>query len=83
MRECMCWKSYKCLLCEDIENGLVQMVEGRPVRTRTIGSTRAVAECGTRAGYNRHRRLGEDACTECKAAQSDAVKNYMKQKKAS
>ena len=29
---------------------------------------RAVAECGTKSGYTRHRRLGEDACEQCKEA---------------
>lgn len=27
-----------------------------------------VAECGTRSGYSRHRRNGEDACRACKDA---------------
>lgn len=28
------------------------------------------AFCGTYSGYQRHRRLGEPACDECKAAQA-------------
>lgn len=30
-----------------------------------------VAQCGTRSGYDRHRRNGEDACGPCKAACAD------------
>lgn len=29
---------------------------------------RKVAECGTRSGYNKHARLGESSCENCKAA---------------
>lgn len=32
----------------------------------------AVAECGTEAGYSRHRRLGEPTCPPCKGAQNAA-----------
>jgi len=83
MNQCVCWKTYKCLYCEDVENGLIVIVEGREIRKRPFVTNRLVAECGTRAGYNRHRRLGEETCAKCKAAQSEAVKNYMKQKNAS
>lgn len=33
-----------------------------------------VAVCGTRSGYNRHRRLGEEACGPCRAANSRRVR---------
>lgn len=33
-------------------------------------SGRPVAACGTESGYKRHRRNGEDACDECKAARA-------------
>jgi hypothetical protein len=35
-----------------------------------IPKSQRVAQCGTRSGYNRHRRLGEDACADCLAAAS-------------
>lgn len=31
-----------------------------------------VAECGTRSGVNRHRRLGEELCEPCKEAERKA-----------
>jgi transcriptional regulator with XRE-family HTH domain len=33
---------------------------------------RARAECGTRSGYQQHRRDGEDACQPCRQANTDA-----------
>ena len=78
-RECQCWKSYTCLLCEDIANGLVHIVEGK-VRAVHI-TPRKEAECGTRAGYNKHRREGESACDLCKSAQNEAVKAHNKRKR--
>jgi hypothetical protein len=30
-----------------------------------------IAECGTRSGYNRHLRLKENVCLDCKKAQND------------
>ena len=33
-------------------------------------------ECGTAAGYRRHRRRGETACAECLAAEARRVKEY-------
>jgi len=41
-----------------------------------IPKTLRSAKCGTRAGYNRHRRLGEEACTACKAANSNYQSAY-------
>ena len=32
---------------------------------------RKVAECGTRSGYNKHKRLGEPYCDSCKQANTD------------
>lgn len=34
------------------------------------GGPKATHGCGTHAGYVRHRKHGEDACDECKAAHS-------------
>ena len=83
-RTCQCWKTYQCLLCEDIANGLVKIVENKVVRVRSasgIAINRPVAECGTRSGYKRHRANGEEACAECKSAQNEAVKKYMQAKR--
>lgn len=30
-----------------------------------------VAKCGTRSGYNRHLRLGQSVCPECRRATAD------------
>lgn len=32
---------------------------------------KAPAKCGTRSGYNRHLRLKEDVCLECRATQNE------------
>ena len=80
-RSCVCWKTYTCLLCEDIANGLVVLVEGKAKRTNTLNVNRPVAECGTRSGYKRHRANGEEACGECKHAQNEAIKEYNKRKR--
>ena len=37
---------------------------------------RGPAKCGTRSGYNRHRRNGEDACRACKDAEAAARRAY-------
>jgi hypothetical protein len=85
-RTCQCWKTYQCLLCEDVANGRVVIVEDKVVRVvrskgnRTTSTLRAVAECGTRSGYKRHRANGEEACAECKSAQNEAVKKYMRER---
>ena len=34
------------------------------------------AECGTLAGYTRHRRADETACDECKAAHRDYIRSF-------
>jgi acyl-CoA reductase-like NAD-dependent aldehyde dehydrogenase len=36
----------------------------------------ASAPCGTYAGYQRHRRAGQSACVECKAALAAYVAQY-------
>ena len=42
--------------------------------------TKAPAECGTEAGYKRHRRLGEESCADCRravrAAQEDRAARH-------
>jgi hypothetical protein len=62
MADCVCFKTYQCLSCEDKLN-----------RKTRVASNRKVAQCGTRAGYNRHLKQGEPTCAECKAAQTAAV----------
>lgn len=37
---------------------------------------RNAAECGTPAGYKRHRRNGEEACPACLRAKADAIARY-------
>ena len=89
MRSCQCWKTYTCLLCEDIATGKVVINEEGEIKRVVRVSTprtytpRVVAQCGTRAGYNKRRREGEPACAECKAAQNEAVKDFNKRKRAS
>ena len=86
-RSCQCWKTYTCLLCEDIANGKVLITDEGVIKKIVRVSTprtytpRFVAVCGTRAGYNKHRREGEPTCDECKQAQSDYVNNFKKQKR--
>ena len=70
MTSCFCTKTYQCLSCESKSN-----------RKETAPSNRKVAQCGTRAGYNRHLKQGEPTCDDCKAAQSAAVSKW-KQKVA-
>ena len=81
-RSCQCWKTYQCLLCEDVANGIVKIVENRVVSTRrNVITNRPEAACGTRSGYKRHRANGEEACAECKSAQNEATKKYMATKR--
>ena len=86
-RSCQCWKTYTCLLCEDIANGKVIINEEGIIRKVVRVSTprtytpRVVAQCGTRSGYKRHRANGEEACDECKSAQNEGVKKYMASKR--
>ena len=67
--DCFCFRNYQCLACERKENN-------KAVRE----SQRKVAECGTRAGYNRHLKLKEPTCADCKAAQSEAVTRWKREK---
>jgi len=66
MKNCFCTKTYQCLGCEKNETRKQAVAEGRAL-------TREVAQCGTRAGYNRHLRLGEETCAECRLAQKESV----------
>jgi len=74
MSNCMCWKTYQCLSCEAKAN--------RPVTegTQPKVAQRKIAQCGTRAGYSRHLNMGEPTCPDCRAAQSEAVKRYNREK---
>lgn len=78
MSSCVCWKTYVCLACER----KARAGEPKVKQIRSASPARAVAICGTRAGYNKHRRDGEPACAECKAAQSKAVNEYQKRRRA-
>lgn len=69
MSNCLCFRNYQCLACEA---GVRQ--------SAPRSSNRKVAECGTRAGYNRHLKMGEPTCAECKAAQTESVIMYKRKK---
>ena len=71
MSECFCFRKYVCLACEKKERG-----EATEIRI----INRPVAACGTRAGYNRHLKLKEPTCPECKAAQLEAVVQWKRKK---
>jgi hypothetical protein len=49
--------------------------------TKTSIIRRKTAVCGTRAGYNAHRRKKEPTCVDCKRAQTHSVIDYKKKKK--
>lgn len=66
---CECFRNYVCLRCE-----AKQRVRNSPL------ANRKVAECGTRAGYNRHLKLKEPTCAECKQAQLEAVQKWKREK---
>ena len=70
MSDCFCTPRYQCLACEKAER---QPRVAAPKRTSGI---RKVAQCGTRAGYNKHLRLKEPTCAECKQAQNKAVQGW-------
>jgi hypothetical protein len=79
MSTCLCFRNYQCLACEAGERRVTK--SSSPSRTRSMaGTARKIAECGTRAGYNRHIKQGEPTCAECKAAQNEAVKRYQREK---
>ena len=67
MSNCFCFRKYQCLSCERNVNRIAR--QGNVVSK----SVRVEAQCGTRAGYNRHLRLKESTCVECRAAQTAAV----------
>ena len=66
MKDCFCTKTYQCLSCEKEVNRKQAVAEGRAL-------TRGIAQCGTRAGYNRHLRLKEQTCMECRLAHKESV----------
>jgi len=70
MADCFCTKTYQCLSCERQE----EIKAGRI-------SARKIAECGTRAGYNRHLRMKEPTCPECRSAQTESVSGWIRSKK--
>jgi hypothetical protein len=74
MSDCFCTKNYQCLGCEKAENRKQAIAENRAL-------TRKVAECGTRAGYNRHLKLKEPTCQPCKDAQKEAVQRWQRNAK--
>ena len=69
--DCFCFRNYQCLACESKINRKVVTV-----------STRKIAQCGTRAGYNRHLKLKEPTCAECKAAQSAGVVKWKQERES-
>ena len=71
MSDCWCTKNYTCLSCER---------QTKP-KIRRQSTIRKVAQCGTRAGYNKHLRLGEPTCEACRAAQTAAVSRFQRSKK--
>ena len=75
MSDCFCTKIYQCLTCEKGIARKQAIAEGRAL-------TRKVADCGTRAGYNRHLKLKEPTCAECRAAQTEAVSRWQRDKRA-
>ena len=72
-RECLCFSNYKCLSCEYQEDRILAIAENRAI-------TRKIAQCGTRAGYNRHLKQGEPTCQDCKDAQKVAVQQWKREK---
>jgi hypothetical protein len=71
-KDCFCSKTYQCLACEKAERAQ------RVVIPRPPSNPRKVAQCGTRAGYNKHLRLGEVTCDDCRQAQTVAVMRIQK-----
>lgn len=75
MINCACWKTYTCLACEKAERTSTIIIRRAERRTP---KPRKEAQCGTRAGYNKHRRLGEETCAECREAQNIATQRWQK-----
>lgn len=46
--------------------------KGRGPKKAVPSQPRKPAECGTRGGYQRHRKNGQEACDACKQANTDA-----------
>ena len=67
----LCTKTYQCLACEKGER-----IVKRAERTVRISKPRPVAVCGTRAGYNKHLRLGEPTCDLCRVAQKIVIQRW-------
>ncbi|MFG2963540.1 hypothetical protein ACGFZS_09650 [Streptomyces sp. NPDC048288] len=57
----------------EIEPAKAFMARGGPRPARS-----AEAACGTRSGYTRHQRLGEQTCPPCRAANALADRHYRK-----
>lgn len=57
--------------------GVAVEVEGRVLGVYKA----AVAPCGTKSGYQRHRRNSEPACASCKAACAAYMRNWVNRKK--
>lgn len=72
MSDCFCFRKYVCLTCEKKANS--------PVIAVRTSTNRAVAACGTRAGYNRHLKQGEPTCQPCKTAQLEGVQEWKRKK---
>ena len=65
MSNCFCTKTYQCLRCEKAVERKLQSL-----------ANRRQASCGTRGGYNRHLRLKEPTCNDCRAAQKVSVQQW-------
>ena len=73
MNDCVCFRTYKCLSCEAGEARKIAIAEGRAL-------SRKIAKCGTRAGYNRHLKLKEPTCVDCREAHTEAVLRFRRKK---
>lgn len=57
--------------------GMTATARARLQRGQTIGRRRhSGMECGTAAGYQRHRRAGEVACSDCVEAHTRSTRDY-------
>jgi hypothetical protein len=76
---CLCFRNYQCLSCEAGIRREARLAA--PSRPKSMaGTARKVAQCGTRAGYNRHIKQGTPTCAECRLAQTEGVKKYQREK---
>jgi hypothetical protein len=69
----------RCDICVPAHNTRMAEYRRRAGLTRPgpyIPKADRSARCGTRGGYNRHRRLGEEACAACRAANSKYQSAY-------